>query len=349
MYLEHTSRNNKKFSKKITLLIIFVIIAAIFTAYFLTINSTDSKYINALHIQKQNIDNINKTLASAVEELEYTDINDPEGLKDIALSVANSETMIAKAIEDLKKITPPSKYQKQFNLYLQGVTLNKRILTQTKLILQNPRSSSINNAVDALYKYVSETTQAYELSKLGKSYISLPSEVLTLPDKVSQYAFNAYNSYESKSRLLEQYTSYFNSMDSVVFGFQSAKVDFGKNLDLISRNKISIDEIYTEIEKKLLELNDIQSSYNSLTVPSKLAEHHQKLNELIRSYTYYCQDFKSTLMSLEEAGGDHIKLQETSEIFNNLQTKYDSIAKSFVQYVETFSSNQSFYTDINNL
>jgi hypothetical protein len=345
------NQNNKKFPKKILIIItsIFILTGIIFTTYYITSNSTNSKYINALYDQKKLIDDINENVGSSIKQLDKFDSTDTTELESLLTAVVKAESSIEKSIEELKKIAPPAKYQEQYTTYMKGITFNKRIFTQTKLILQNSTSSSIGNAVDALYKYVSDATQAYELSKLGKSYLSLPSEIVTLPDKVGEYALEVFNNHEVKSRLLEQYTSYFNDMYRVNTDFENVKIDLEDNLSLIQSNNISMEGVYTDIEKRLSRLSEIQTSYNSLTVPPKLVEGHQKFNEIINTYTYYCNDYKSALIKLENAGSDFSQLEEAGQIFTDLDQKYREISNVYREYIETFNENHTFYTDINNL
>lgn len=345
------NQKNRK-SLKIALITISSIIfltGIIFTAYYMTTNSTNSKYINELYNQKKVIDDANKSIGSSISKLSDPQSADSSEIEGLLTSVIKAESSMEKSIEQLKKISPPAKYKEQYDTYIKGVTLNKRIYTQTRLILQNATSTSIGNAVDALYKYVSDAAQAYELSKLGKSYISLPSQIVTLPDRVSEYAFNVFNSHEAKTRLLDQYTVYFDRMYKINNDFENVKVDLEENLNLIQSRSTSIENVYTDIEKRLSSLSDIQAAYNILTVPSKIVENHQKFNDIINTYTYYCNDFKLALVKLESAGSNLDELEEAGRLFDDLNRKYREISTAFSGYIETFNSNHTFYTDINNL
>jgi hypothetical protein len=351
--LEYEAEKSKKGSTSrkisIAILTILIVAATIFITYYFTSNSASNKYINALYKQKQNIDKANNLVAQSIKNLSNLGSKNKEELTKIINTISNAEAMIASSIENIKKITPPAQHKTQFNTFLQGVTQNKRIFTQTRLILSNTKSNSLNNAINSLYKYVSDTSKFYESSKLKKAYISLPNEILTLPDKVHNYASKMYSEYENKSRLLEQYNSYFNAMNGIVLDFQNEKVDLGNNLELIKNDQISFEEVYIQIEKKLAKLDDLLNSYNNLTVPANLATQHQKFNEIIKSYTYYCQDFKSLLTKFEGAQGNEAMLKEVNEQFNALEEQYKKISQDFTSYLDKYHGDEAFYTDINNL
>jgi hypothetical protein len=263
--------------------------------------------------------------------------------------MSKAEAQIQAAIVKLKKITPPSKYTKQYNTYINGITLNKKIYTQAYLILKNTKSKDLENAINALYKYVSDSTAAYDAAKLGRSYIELPSDILTLPDKLHQFAFKSYNDYEAKNRLLEQYNAYFDSMDKMVKNYRDIQADMGSYVNSINNNTTTIANVYLEVEKKLNSLTDLQNSYLALTIPPKAVSIHQSFGDILKRYIAYCQDYKTTLTKLEEAGQDQMLIQEATFVFDELEIRYKEIAKAFTDFNEKYNGDKSMYSDSENL
>ena len=329
-----------------TLILVFIIL---FGTYYLFANNAVNGYVGLLIKEKKIIDSANDSAAKALKNIDSLDTNDQDKLKGIISKVSNSESMIMDAYNALEKISPSERYKTQYDNYLKAVSLNKKIYTQTNLILKNTKSKDLKKATDALYDYVAEATNGYEAARLGKSYIMLPTGIIALPDKVSLYANKAYEDYSSKAVLLEQYSTYFTSMDEVNSNFQSVMADLKLNLEKVKDEQASIEDVYILIEDKLSQLRDITDKYNSINVPSKIAQDHQKFNDILNSYTNYCQDFKTNLSQFEESGTDVIKLDEVNNNFTNLEKIYKTIHDSFYSFTDNYELNKTTYTDINNL
>ncbi|MDF2675628.1 MAG: hypothetical protein K0R09_3900, partial [Clostridiales bacterium] len=224
-----------------------------------------------------------------------------------------------------------------------------RILTQTNLILKNTKSKDLQKAVDALDKSIEDTATAYENSKLETVYIKLPSEILTLWDKVGNFAIAAYSDYEVKERLLEQYTEYYNSMDSIIEDFINEKQDLNTYINAISDNRTTISDVYVEIDKKLINLSKIKNSYAKLSVPSKTAKQHGQFNEIINSYSIYCEQFKPVLTELEEAGSNPDALMEVSMSLDGLYVRLQEINFNYTEYKDLYDNDKDIYMNIDNL
>lgn len=329
-----------------TLILVFIIL---FGTYYLFSNKASNGYVGLLIKEKKKIDSANESAAKVLKNIDSLDINDQDKLKSITSKVSNSESMITAAYNTLIKITPSAKYKTQFDSYVKAVSLNKKIYTQTNLILKNTKSKDLKKATDALYDYVAEATNSYEAARLGKSYIMLPTEIIALPDKVTLFANKAYDEYSSKTILLEQYMTYFTSMDDVTSKFQNVMTDLNISLEKIKNGSATLEEAYILIEDKLSQLRDISDKYNSINVPSKIAKDHQNFNDILNSYTNYCQDFKTNLTQFEESGDDVSKLDEVNNNFINLEKIYNTIKDSFYSFTDTYELNKSTYTNINNL
>jgi hypothetical protein len=227
--------------------------------------------------------------------------------------------------------------------------LNKKIFTQTNLILKNTKSKDLQKAVDALDKNIGDTSVAYENSKLETVYIKLPSEILTLWDKVGNFALVSYSNYEAKATLLEQYTEYYNTMDSIIEEFINEKQDLNTYIDAIRDSKASISDVYVEIDRKMDQLNSIKSSYTKLSVPAKTAKQHGSFNEILNSYSIYCEQFKPVLTELEEAGSNPDALMEVNMDLEQLYVRLQEINVSYNEYKDLYDKDKDTYMNIDNL
>jgi hypothetical protein len=345
--LEKKNRSSQKIL--ITISTVLVVAAVFLTSYYFIYDKTTSKYTNALYNIKLDVDEANSSVAKSTSEMDKLDSTDTQEIDGIKKIVSEADSKLKKSIDSLKNVTPPAKYANQYKQYLEGLTLNKRIFTQINLILKNTKSKDLENALNSLHDYINETKIAYEASKLGKSYIKLPNDMFTLEEKIRSYAMSSYSDYIAKTTALEQYTIYFTDMDKIVEDFKIQATDLSEILTGIQNNQSSIGDGYRTIEDKLSKLNDIKNRYNGLTVPQKTVNQHQGFNDIINSYTYYCQDFKSNLTKLEEAGSSEENLMDVNMTFDELYVRYKEISKNFSDYLESYNGDKTFYQDINNL
>lgn len=342
-----TSKTNQKILISISTLLLLGII--FFVSYHFTTGNTKSNYKDSLYTQKLEVDKINKTVAEAVKDIDKLDISNTEELKGIISIISKGEASMQSSINAISKITAPANYSSQYSSFLEALTLNKKIFTQTNLILKNTKSKDLQKALDALDKYTGEAVAAYENSKLDKIYIKLPNEILTLWDKVGNFALASYSNYESKSRLLEQYTEYYHSMDSIIESFINEKIDLRTYIDAIKNGQTSIGDVYVEIDKKMNQINKIKNDYSKLSVPSKTAKQHGQFSEILNSYSTYCEQFKLVLTELEEAGSNTDALMEVSISLDELDIRLAEINSNYKDYKELYDKDKDIYMNINNL
>lgn len=341
------SKTNQKILISISTLLLLGII--FFVSYHFTSGNTKSSYIDTLYAQKLEVDEINKTVAEAVKNLDKLDTSNKEELSGIISAISKGESSMQGCINTLSEISAPGSYSNNYSSFLEGLTLNKKIFTQSNLILKNTKSKDLQKAIDALKKYIEDTVTAYDNSKLEKVYIEIPSEILSLSDKVGDYALTSYSNYESKARLLEQYTEYFNSMDIIIEDFINEKEDLNTYINAIENSQTSIGEVYVAIDKKLSSLNKIRGSYSKLSVPSKTAKQHGRFNDIINDYSTYCEQFKAVLTELEEAGSNPDALMEVSMSLDDKYVKLQAINALYIEYKELYDKDKDIYMNIDNL
>lgn len=341
------SKTSQKILISISTLLLLSII--FFVSYHFTSGKTKSSYIDSLYAQKLKIDEINKTAANAVKNIDKLDISKKEELQSIISAISKAESSIQGCINSLGKISPPGSYKEHYSSFLEALSLNKKIYTQTNLILKNTKSKDLQKAIDALDKNIGDTEAAYENSKLNKVYIKLPGEILTLWDKVGGYAMASYSNYEAKERLVEQYTEYYNSMDTIIEDFNNEKQDLNTYIEAIRSNQTSISDVYLAIDKKLSQLNRIKNSYTKLSVPSKTAAQHGRFNDIINGYSTYCEEFKSVITQLEEAGSNTDAIMEVNISLDELYVKLQEINVSYNEYKDLYDKDKNIYINIDNL
>jgi hypothetical protein len=353
--------NNKKRVQPVLLkiglsfLTILLVGAIVFTTYYFTINKADSGYINTLYEFKVDVDKCNDTVAKATNSIDNLNINKTSELKDIRSIISDASFNLNNILQDVQKVTAPSKYKTQFESLVNGISTNKKIFTQTILILRNTHSNNISKGINDLNTYVSNTSKYYEIAKLKKAYIKLPDGILSMSEKISKYAFKSFDDYENKTHELEDYLAYFKLMDNVVSNFNNTKINLGVNYNQIKSEEISIDDVYVKIEGKLSELAQIQSNYEAISIPSnvKIKDRHIQFNDIIKRYTYYCQDFKIAINRYEEtstdADADADAEAEAAFAFDDLEIKYKTLSKTFTDYISSYNADKSKFSNINNL
>jgi hypothetical protein len=333
----------------LSILTIVIVAAIVFTTYYFTLNKEDSSYINELYKYKVEVDKSNAQVAEAIKNIDSLDLKSTAEINTIKSEISNESSALQDIQKEIEKLDPPSKYKVQYDTFANGIYLNRRIFMQTNLILKNTKSTSLKSAINALTDYISKTSAAYESSKLKKAYIKLPDGIIGMADKVNTYAFNIYNDYETKTQSLEQYNSYFKTMDDILTTFNSTKEDLNSYVNFIKSNTLTTDDVYAKIESKLSDITQLQTSYTSLAVPPKMGDRHNQFDAIINAYFNYCQDFKTALNQFEEAGNDTNAQSDVNSTFNDLSTKYKNISKSFTDYWNAYSNDKEKYSDINNL
>lgn len=328
---------------------LFLLAIIFFISYRFATGSTKSDYVDQIRAEITKIDDINKDAADSVNAIDKLKDDDKDGLNKIISSLSKAEAAMQKSINAVKEISPPSNYKKHHTAFLDALSLNKKIYSQTNLILKNTKSKELENAYNALKEYIKNTSAAYEASKLEKAYVKLPSGILTLWSNVEAYGKSAYAAYEGKAQLLEQYTKYYNSMDEIIEDFSNIKMDLNTYIDAISANRTTIGDVYIEVDKKLGELAELKNNYSGLTVPSKVAEQHTKLDEIIGKYITYCESFKPILTELEEAGTNQDALMEVSISLEELYVSLTEINVNYKEFKEQYDKNKDIYMNIDNL
>lgn len=328
---------------------LFLVIGVFFAAYHFISSKTSTKFTDFIFEQKQKIDETNTKAGNSLKNLDKLKTSDKDEINSIIKTVSSSEKDIVQTLEELKKMNPPERFKKQFDRYIEAVGLNRRIMYQTCLILKNPRSNDLQKALDALDKYVKDTEKAYEAINLEKSVIKLPEDIVLLPENMREYSNVIYNDYAAKANALEQYTQYYDSMDPLVYELKTEISDLNNYILLIKDGQTTIETVYAEIEKKFAKLTTIKNNYIQISVPSKAAEQHKTFNDLSDRYISYCQDFKSTLVMLEEAGTSEEDLLEVNMAFDELIVRYKEIESALNTFAQNYESNKAFYKDINNL
>jgi hypothetical protein len=340
--------NKGNTSQKIFISVSTVLLVALifFVSYYFMSGNTNSKYIDRLYEEKLNIDKANKAVSDSVKDMDKLDVTDTAQLNKIISVISQAEKSLGDSFVSLNKFAPPAKYKTQYQTFVQGVSSNKKIYSQANLILKNTKSKELEKAIEALDGYIGDTTTSYENAKLGKAYIKLPSDILTLWDKVSNYALASYSNYETQSRLLEQYTAYFNSMDVLIEEYANVKTDLNTYVEALNNNQLTIGEVYVEVEKKLGELNRIKGIYTGMAVPPKTLNQHKIFNSLINNYTSYCEEFKAALTELEEAGDNPEALGEAGLTFEGLYVRYVDLNRSYTDYKKIYDQDKGKYSSI---
>lgn len=344
----------KKENKNVQKLIIaFSTVAIIFAVFFITYyfmySNSSSQFINSVKTEMVNIDKANKDAYDSVKNLDKIGVNETDKIKEIIKVVSTSRDEINRSLKTLEKTVPQEKYKNQFDKYLTGTRSNLRVMQLAVNILSNPKSKDIPNALDSLDKYVEEANKSYGEVKLKRLTVKTREELESLSKKIRDFSSAAYSDHASKTATLEQYTNYFDSMDSILGSFEAEMTDLNNNVALIKDGQTTISNVYSSIENKLMKLTEIKNNYNKLSVPAKTLNQHKTFNDMLDNYSRYCQDFKSAIILYEEAGTNQDALMEVTMEFDELYVRYQEFASRYKDYKNLYNGDKDFYTDINNL
>lgn len=339
----------------LSILTVFIVGAIVFSTYYFTLintlNKEDSKYIDELYKFKVEVDKSNDLVATAVNGIDNLDIKNKTEITSIKDTIASASTNLKHVTEKIDLLRPPAKYEDQYAAFARGIYLNRLIFSQSNLIIKNTKSSPQmrESAIKSLSVNILETSKNYEASKLKKASIKLPQGILQMSDKVGSYALNVYNDYENKVQNLEQYTSYFKTMNDLVARLNASKEDLNIYLNFIKANTLGMEDVYVKIESKLSDLTDIETDYTALAVPPKMGTRHSQFDEILKSYMNYCTDYKEVLTSYEAAGSDPAAQSTVTAAFDDLLAKYNVISKNCTNYSISLNNDKDIYSNTDNL
>jgi hypothetical protein len=345
------AKSGKKILIKILILVLTLcIVGGIFFAAYHIMNGESSKtYTSTLKAQKKTVDDANKAAAEAADKLSSMAKGDEETLAQITKVFTTSESEIRKAISATKEIAIPAKYQSQFDQLIAGMDYNKKIYSQALLLIKNPTSSDRDAALKDLNNYISEAASSYYKGEVNGISIELPNEILSLQGTIDTYSEDIYKEHQGKLEILNKNKEYYEAMDDIIKNFKSEMTDLSISFKKITNNQAKVSDVYSNIEKKLLSLTKISTTYNGLTAPSVAGDVHKSFNSVITAYISYCQDYESALLTYQDAGEDEAALAECSVTIGSLDNEYVDISNSFEAFKTSFDNSKDKYTDINNI
>lgn len=348
--MRKTKKGKKIMLKLLILILTLCVVGGIFFAtYHIIVNKNNATYTLTLKEQKKAVDDANNAAAEAAKKLSSMDEGDEETLSQVKDAFNEAESAIRDAISATKKISIPAKYQTQFDQLLAGMDYNKKIYSQALLLINNPTSSDRDAGLTDLGNYISEAASSYNEGVINGISIELPDEILSLQGTIDTYSGALYKEYDDKLNALNKNKEYYDAMEEIIKNFKAEMTDLSISFEKIANNQATVSEVYSSIEKKLLALTKINTSYNELTAPSVAGDVHKSFNSVITAYISYCQNYESALLSYQAAGNDEAALAECSITIASLDNEYVDIANDFETFSTSFNNSKDKYTDINNI
>jgi len=285
----------------------------------------------------------NEIFSRELSNLTNVPIEDSTYILNLTNAIKKSEANIDTLINQLYSITVPEKYSKEHNKLIEAINMNKRIYTQSRLILNNLKSDKISKAAEDFDKYITNTQKLYNNLKIPYK-IKLPTKFKDISNEMQLFAYKCYSNFEEKNRLYEQYQNYFSEIDKLINDFANIKINLSSYLDNIKKNPSYIKQIKTEIEKKLLKLELIHMAFLNISVPENLVEIHKNIDSIIIDFTNYCREFKECLDLLNISN----KNEFINEKFEELNEKYNLINESWIKLLELYNQQKQSLNEVNN-
>lgn len=327
---------------------LIIIVAVLFGTYYLVSNRANSSYISFLKSVETNVDKINSDNAKLTADIDGLDYKNVKEIDRLISGLTKNNSELQKNIDELGRYNPIAKYKEQFQAFKDGVAANKKIYDQVIVILRSPTNKDISIGLKNLDGYISNASNLYDSSKIGKVHIVLPNEIVNLSASLQSFTMKAVNDNEAKIKLLEQYTNYFNEMYKVVTDFQGAKIDFAPYIDQMEAGKKTVQEVRSMMDEKMVDISSINSAYDAITPPAKLGTKFKNFDSIIKGYFTYIQEYRQLLIDFEEAGGDTTRMNELGDELGQLDNSYQTISDSFEKYLSELNDDKYTYQDPNN-
>lgn len=321
-----TSKKRKIFKILLFPSIIILAIGIFLVSYYTSINKVYDSYKVTLVTNINSINDINKNIAqfnsNQTIDVAYAKEQLPIIIKDLS------------ALKDnLSNSAPTSKYKEDHENLSLGLDKNLLIYRQTLAILNNPSGGDVGTSVDNLKAYRNDCMNFYSLIDVNDVKVTLPETSLVFIDNVLDYSYSAVMIKKETDIKSEQNDAFISEIDGLSTSFLDSRTNFYSYVTKVREKDMSYDDVLSLVDDDFAKLNQIQTSFKSLSVPPTSITTYESFKLLLDNYEDYLTDFKVAITSE--------KIQSLSAVAapSSLDALYTS---SNLLFTKVQSSNDDF-------
>ena len=331
--------NNKRKTFKIILFlsIIMLSIGIALTIYYKSINKVYDSYKTTLLTNINVINDVNKNTgqfnSGQTIDVGYAKEQLPIIIKDLA-----------KLRDNLSNSEPTAKYKKDHENLKSGLDKNLLIYRQTLAILNNPSGRDVEKSVEDLKIFRNDCMNFYSLVDIHNVEITLPSTSLVFIDNVVNYSYSAVMIRKETDIKSEQTQEFISKTDSLSVDFSDTKTNFYSSVLKVRKKEISYDDLLSLVDSDFTNLNEMQTTFKSLSVPPAAITTYESFKILLDNQESYLRDFKLALTSEKvqtlSAVVDTSALDALYNSSNVLFSKVDLSYKDFIKVYTQLKNNK---------
>ena len=331
-----TNDNNKKWTKTVLILSIVLILVCIFLAtYYSSVNKVYHSYKTTLITNVNSINEINQNI-SQFNDNQTIDVNSAR--KQLPNIIKN----LSKLKDNISNSEPTSRYKKDNESLISGLSKNLLIYRQTLAIINNPSGKDVKKSSEDLKTFRNDCMNFYSLVDIKDIEIALPKTSLVFIDNVLNYSDSAVMIRKETDIKSQQNQEFITNTNELSTNFLNARTNLYLNVLKVRNNELSYDDILSLVDDEVTKLGIVQNDFNNLSVPPSAIPTYQAFKPLLDTQDSYLRDFKLALTSE--------KVQALNEVVGS--SKLDALyTSSNVLYVDVQTSYNNFikvYTDLKN-
>ncbi|MBU3160324.1 hypothetical protein KPL37_11250 [Clostridium frigoris] len=322
--------NERKNFKLILFLSIVMLSTGVFLiSYYSSITKVYNSYKTTLITNINGINDANKNVSqfnsNQTIDIDYAKKQLPKIINNLSIyrdNLLNSE--------------PTSKYKKDSDNLKSGLDKNLLIYRQTLAILNNPSGNDVETSMDNLKTFRNDCINFYSLIDIHNTSISLPKISLTFIDNVLDFSDTAVMIKKETDIKSRQNQEFISDIDGLSTDFLNTKTNLYSNVIKVRKKEISYDTLSKLVDDNFSKLNNLQSTFEIITVPTSAIPTYESFKIVLDKYESYLSDFKLAMTS------EHSKTSNTSmtpKVLNALYTSSDTLFNdieiSYANYIKT--------------
>lgn len=326
------NRKRKTFKIILFLSIIMTSIGIFFASYYSSINKVYDSYETTIVNNINGINEVNKNIeqffnSSGTLDIEYTKEQLPITISDLT-----------KLRDDLANSKPSSKYKKDHENLKLGLDNNLLIYRQSLAILKDPSGPYVDGFSAALKAYRNDCMNFYALIDVYNIKIELPKTSLDLIDNVLNDSYMAIRMQKEEDIKSKQTEEFISNIEAISKDFSDVKVNYYSYVINVRKKDMSYDELLLKVSDNFSKLNNVQTNFKSLSIPSSAIPTYEAFKPLLVMYDSYLRDFKLALTSEKiQTLSALVDSSASDSLYTSSNVKFGELENYYTEFIKIYS------------
>ncbi|MGL5244791.1 MAG: hypothetical protein ACRC7R_06390, partial [Sarcina sp.] len=292
------------------------------TIYLFAYGKTNKDFKNAKKVSKE-ISLLNSNLNNALEE---NHINVDKSLD----ALSKNKNSLEHIKDSILKTETSKKYEPIFKNLTLAIDSNLKLYDHSILLLKNLKSNDINEGLENLNSFISETNKAYELCKKDGLDASLTKDGQAFYDSFNFYVNELVKINRDSTIASSQKSEFALCLEKYIHELSLINKDLMPSIETIRNEKRDLSIMIDDINKKLDSLMELKNDFYSISIPSDLETYFDDFNSLIDKSFIYLYSLKDALK--EEASFGKINYDKVLSDYVDLTTSFEKFKSNFDKF-----------------